>query len=188
MNRREFLVSSAVAGAMAGAAALGQEVKPAADSQPADKDAAADRLKLVTYCGLYCGLCDWHTRLPQRAAALKESLAVAECRPPKAVEQFLQSLASHPANDKHCRSGRCGARCAIKKCAIGKGVTVCAECGEYPCKRIMTLARSESTLVHDGQRLRQIGLDAWIAEQEQRKARGFCYADVRCLPCTVPEE
>ncbi len=49
-------------------------------------------------------------------------------------------------------------------------------------------AESESTLVHDGERLRKIGLDAWIEEQKQRKARGFCYADARCLPCTVPTE
>jgi len=71
---------------------------------------------------------------------------------------------------------------------MGKGVTVCAECSEFPCKRVKTLAKSEPTLVHDGERIRKIGLDAWIEEQEQRKARGFCYADARCLPCTVPTE
>ncbi len=144
-------------------------------------------MKLVSYCGLYCGLCDSHVRLPQRAAALKESLAVAESPVPKPVQQFLQTLA-HPPEDKHCRGGRCGARCAIKKCAIAKGLTCCAECDDFPCQRIQTLASSESTLIHDGLRLRKIGLDAWIDEMEQRKARGFCYADVRCLPCTVPAE
>jgi hypothetical protein len=144
-------------------------------------------MKLVAYCGLYCGLCDSHVRLPQRAAALTESLALAESPVPKPVRTFLQTMV-HPPEGKRCRGGTCGAKCAIKKCAIGKGVTVCAECGEFPCERVKTLAKSESTLVHDGQRLRKIGLDAWIEEQVQRKARGFCYADVRCLPCTVPEE
>lgn len=187
MNRREFLVSSAIAGAVAGTSALGQQNDAPAGTQPANKDALADRRKLVTYCGLYCGLCDWHARLPQRAAALKESLERAEFPAPKPVQQFLQNLCQ-PGEDKRCRGGTCGGKCAIKKCAIGKGVTICAECGEFPCKHVKTLARSEPMLVHDGERIRKIGLDAWIEEQEQRKSRGFCYADVRCLPCTVPEE
>jgi hypothetical protein len=188
MNRREFLLSSAIAGTLAGTAAFGEQTKTAEDTQPAQQDPGVDRRKLVTYCGLYCGLCDWHVRLPQRAKALRESLALAECPPPRSVAQFLHSLASQPTEHKRCRGGTCGAKCAIKKCAMAKGVTVCAECGDFPCKHIQTLARSESTLIHDGERLRKIGMDAWIDEQEQRKARGFCYADVRCLPCTVPEE
>ena len=187
MNRREFLQYSVAAGALAGAPALAEQGSARADTQPAKDDAATDRGKLVAYCGLYCGLCDWHVRLPQRAAALAESIALAEFPPPKPVAQFLKNL-SHPSEDKRCRGGKCGAKCAIKKCAVGKGVTVCAECGEFPCRHIDTLAGSESTLVHDGMRIRKIGLDAWIDEQEQRKARGFCYADVRCLPCTVPQE
>jgi hypothetical protein len=179
---------SVTAGALAGTAAFaGQGGEPAAQTQPTRADAAADRRKLVTYCGLYCGLCGWHVRLPQRAAALAESIALEEFPPPKQVAQFLENL-SHPSEDKRCRGGKCGARCAIKKCAIAKGVTVCADCSEFPCQRIQTLARSEPTLVHDGQRIRKIGLEAWIDEQEQRKARGFCYADCRCLPCTVPQE
>ena len=188
MNRREFIQYSVAAGALAGTAALAEQGGEApADSQPAKADAATDRRKLVAYCGLYCGLCDWHTRLPQRAAALAESIAMAEFPAPKPVGKFLADL-SHPPETKRCRGGNCGPRCAIKKCAIAKGVNVCAECSEFPCERIQTLAKSEPTLVHDGQRIRKIGLDAWIDEQEQRKARGFCYADVRCLPCTVPQE
>ncbi len=187
MNRREFLVSSAIAGALAGTSTFGQEPNGVADTQAANKDTLADRKNLVAYCGLYCGLCDWHVRLPQRATALKESLERAQVPPPRPVQQYLQSL-SHPGEDKRCRGGKCGPKCAIKKCAVQKGVTVCAECAEFPCKLVKTLAKSEPTLVHDGERIRKIGLDAWIEEQEQRKARGFCYADVRCLPCTVPEE
>ena len=60
MNRREFIQYSVVAGAVAGTAAFGQDAEVPADTQPANTDAAADRMKLVTYCGL----CDWHVRLP----------------------------------------------------------------------------------------------------------------------------
>ena len=31
-------------------------------------------LRLVTYCGLYCGLCGQRARIPDRAAALRESM------------------------------------------------------------------------------------------------------------------
>lgn len=32
-------------------------------------------LKLVTYCGLYCGLCGERAMIPQRARALREIMA-----------------------------------------------------------------------------------------------------------------
>ena len=34
-----------------------------------------DELKLVTYCGLYCGLCAQRARIPRQAGVLKESMA-----------------------------------------------------------------------------------------------------------------
>jgi hypothetical protein len=147
-----------------------------------------DNKDLVSYCGLYCDLCDQRVRIPQRAAALKETLRLAEQEGPEPFRKVLAELAKPPGN-KCCRAGTCGnPRCGIRKCARAKGVFACPDCPDFPCKRIETLGRSESTLVHDGRRMKEIGLDAWIAEQEKRKETGFCYADVRCLPCTIPEE
>ena len=34
----------------------------------------ADKLNLVAYCGLYCGLCAEHTRIPRQASNLRESM------------------------------------------------------------------------------------------------------------------
>ncbi len=147
-----------------------------------------DKELMVTYCGLYCRLCDHHARIPPRAKALCEALAMAEYRDNPELLKQLDKLAS-PDAEKCCRSGKCGdPACAIRKCALGKGIFTCPQCTDYPCERVIQLARSEATLLHDGQRIRNIGLAAWIEEQEERRGSGFCYADVRCLPCEIPRE
>ena len=191
MDRREFLkgsVSAATALALSGCAGSLVSSGPGAR---ATQEAHVNQVKgmdFVCYCGLYCGLCEWHARIPQRAAALRESLAKAECRDPQDFLLQLERLSKEDSG-KSCRSGRCGDKaCAIRKCAIRKEVRVCPECVDYPCPRINTLARSEATLIHDGQRMKKIGLEAWLAEQEERRRAGFCYADVRCLPCEIPRE
>ena len=147
-----------------------------------------DKKQLVTYCGMYCGLCSWRTRIPQRASALAETLRMAEAPTPEAFRKVLAGFSA--PGDYNCRAGACGntGRCGIRKCAVAKGVFACPQCADYPCKRIAALGRSEATLVHDGHRMKEIGLEAWIAEQERRREAGFCYDDVRCLPCTVPTE
>ena len=90
-------------------------------------------------------------------------------------------------DDKCCRTEKCGnPSCAIRKCVTEKGIYVCPECQDYPCAKIKVLGRSEPTLVHDGERIKEVGLDAWIVEQEKRKRAGFRYEDVRCSHCEVP--
>ena len=32
------------------------------------------------------------------------------------------------------------------------------------------------------------GLAKWTAQQQERAKAGFCYSDVRCIPCTVPKD
>lgn len=190
MNRRDFLATgvggAACLGAACGRLAAGM---PAADAATAASAPAApaDRKALVGRCGLYCGLCDWRTRIPAAAGALREALARAEFQPSDEVRRFLDQTAR--ADDgRRCRGGKCNPRCAIRKCASRKGVDVCPLCGEYPCDRIRMVARSEPTLLHDGQRIQTLGLDAWIDQQDQRRRAGFCYADIRCLPCQMPQE
>jgi hypothetical protein len=43
-------------------------------------------------------------------------------------------------------------------------------------------------LLADGKRMTEIGPNRWTAEQEVRKATGFCYADIRCQPYEVPDK
>ena len=112
----------------------------------------------------------------------------AEYGAPKEFWESLKQMAELP-DDKCCRTGKCGSpECAIRKCVKARGLTVCPECGEYPCNRVKLFGECEPLLLADGERIRKKGLDAWIKEQEQRRADGFCYADVRCYPYYFPME
>jgi hypothetical protein len=149
----------------------------------------------VTYCGLYCGLCSQNNRIPRRAAALRDSMQK------EAWEQwgkeipgfagfwdFLGRLAA-PDDRPGCRAGTCGAPfCGIRRCARKNGIDVCPFCSQYPCHRIEAVAKGYVTMIADGKRMAEIGLERWIQEQEARKATGFCYVDIRCHPYEVPSE
>lgn len=152
-------------------------------------------LSKVTFCGLYCGLCSQCNRIPAQSRALRETMQKegwhlwGESFPGfREFWAFLGGLVESEAN-AGCREGKCGPPfCGIRKCARAKGVEVCAFCGEYPCHRISGIAKGYVTMLADAERMREKGLDAWIAEQEARRATGFCYCDIRCSPYEIAED
>lgn len=152
-------------------------------------------LKNVSFCGLYCGLCSSCNRLPRQSGELRESMRKDGWEHwGHNVPGFPEfwSFLSHLADSEdapRCRDGKCGAPfCGIRKCAQAKGVDVCPSCGDYPCHRIDGLAKGYGVMPSDAKRMKEIGLEAWIAEQEERRKTGFCYVDIRCHPYTVPED
>ncbi len=152
-------------------------------------------LAQVTYCGLYCGLCSQRGRVPPQARALRDTMRRdgwehwgQEIENFSAFWKFLNGLGESEARCS-CRVGECGPPfCGIRKCAREKKVEVCPDCAEYPCQRIQSLAKGYVNLLADGERMKAIGLAAWIAEQEERRKTGFVYADIRCYPYEVPAE
>ncbi len=154
-----------------------------------------DDLKLVTYCGLYCGLCAERSRIPERARALREVLVGEgfdqwgqELPGFRDFRAFLERMCDPDANCPGCRAGGGPPFCAIRRCARTRGMETCPACPDYPCQRIAALAQGYPTLIADGTRMNRIGIPSWVAEQEQRAGTGFCYADVRCYPYEVPAE
>lgn len=154
-----------------------------------------DKLAHVTYCGLYCGLCSQCYRIPGRAKALRESMEKdgwpfwgKEIPNFNEFWSFLDGIVASEGRGG-CREGKCGPPfCGIRKCAQQKGIDVCPFCDDYPCHRILGLAKGYINLIADGARMKDIGIDAWIAEQEERRKTGFCYADIRCHPYSVPAD
>lgn len=152
-------------------------------------------LELVTYCGLYCGLCAARNRIPQRAASLRDAMRKEGYENwgkelPHFGEfwSFLNDLADSESRCS-CRAVKCGPPfCTIRKCAPNKGIDVCPFCNEYPCSKILGIAKGYVTMLADGQRMKAIGIDAWVQEQEERRKTGFAYADIRVLPYYVPRE
>ncbi|MFA4987522.1 MAG: DUF3795 domain-containing protein [Candidatus Brocadiia bacterium] len=145
-------------------------------------------LTQVSYCGLYCGLCSIRNRIPRQAAELRDSMLKegmdqwGQYIP--GFEGFWKFLNSLPENEQKCscRAGCGNPACEIRGCARAKGVDVCPFCAEYPCQRIKALAKGYFFMMADAARMKEIGLDAWIAEQEERAKTGFAYVDIRCKP------
>jgi len=143
--------------------------------------------RLLAYCGLYCGLCAERSRIPQRAKLLREALgeegwdswhgSVASMR--EAFSVFWEFLDGLVKNDCACRRGGGPPECKIRACAKERGVEACPLCDDYPCGHIERLAEHYVTAIQDGKRLRRIGPEAWLKEQEERARRGFVYADIR---------
>ena len=152
-------------------------------------------IQLVTYCGLYCGLCGERARIPYRAHALREAMTKegyefwgGEIPGFREFWSFLANLCEPDRACPGCRRGGGPPFCAIRKCARERVVDVCGFCDEYPCERVLAIAQGYPTLLADGQRMREIGLERWIEEQEERAGTGFAYVDIRCYPYSVPEE
>ena len=144
-------------------------------------------LRHVAYCGLYCGLCAHRSRIPQQAKQLQKSLHeermdnwyqyVSEMK--NTFPTFWQFLQRRIDLDCTCRTGGGPPDCKIRQCAKQKGIEICTQCKEYPCKLIQNLAEHYPTVIQDGKRLQKIGLEKWVKEQEERVKRGVVYADIR---------
>jgi len=145
-------------------------------------------LTCVTYCGLYCKLCDNLARIPQQASALHTTLQKGgwDALGPHLITDFkefwavLKQLSQIGPHFKGCRGGKCGnPDCNIRKCAQSRKVELCPSCEDYPCKHIRALAKRYPSLIGDGKRRQEVGLDQWIQEQEERCRTDFCYSDIR---------
>jgi hypothetical protein len=158
-------------------------------------EGSMDKLEQVTYCGLYCGLCSQRNRIPQRARALRQFMQKEgwdfwgkEQAYFNEFWSFLSKLADNESQYS-CRTGRCGPPfCGIRKCAREKGIEVCPFCSDYPCNRILGIAKGYPTMLADGKRMKDSGIDAWIQEQEERRKTGFAYVDIRYYPYEVPDK
>jgi hypothetical protein len=78
-----------------------------------------------------------------------------------------------------CRAGGGPLHCQIRACVKGRGLELCSQCADFPCSRIEALGAIYPTLIADNRRLQLVGLEQWLAEQEERARRGVVYADIR---------
>jgi hypothetical protein len=142
-------------------------------------------MDLVTYCGLYCDLCAERIRIPRRATALQAAMAE-EGWPfwgptrPGFTEfwSFLEELGSGEGCPG-CRAGGGYPGCQIRVCARERGLELCSQCPDFPCKHVEALAARYPTLIADNVRMKVVGLEQWLIEQKERARRGVVYADIR---------
>lgn len=154
-----------------------------------------DGLKLISYCGLHCNLCAQRGRIPHQANDLRESMLKEGYefwgKEIPGFNDFWKLLTNLSDPDKSCPGCRQDGGppfCSIRKCAPERKIDLCVFCEEYPCKRVLEIARGYPTLLADGKRIKEIGIEAWVQEQEERAQTGFAYVDIRCHPYEVPKD
>ena len=61
--------------------------------------------------------------------------------------------------------------CEFRPCAEGRGHDYCFECAEFPCQKLQDFAADgyehHRLAVENLKRMRDVGLEAWIAEQPE---------------------
>ena len=152
-----------------------------------------EQINEVAYCGIYCPNCGMRNRLPERAAALLETMKVGQWEEfGPDIEgftpfwKFLNYLTDTSVT-KGCQADNCGnPECGIRLCAKEKDVAACPMCADFPCEMIVSFTKSEPTVLFDGMRMKEIGLEKWVEEQEARRQNGFCYDDLRCGKVVFP--
>ena len=151
-----------------------------------------ERRKLAAPCGLYCGACSTYIarKRGDEAALTAVAKRVAENRgwTIKPEEDLVCAGCLSSQLAIFCR------RCAMRACAFEKGITYCSQCSDFPCQIIIDFnndGRPHHSEVLTNVRCQQeIGIDAWLNEQEKRWRCPDCgcateWYDTKCPQCTA---
>jgi hypothetical protein len=118
-----------------------------------------DNKQLAGKCGVYCGSCPVYRSYKDKdekallstAISTRCTLDLINCDGCGSEQRFVLSK-----------------RCAIRKCAIEKGVDACALCKEYPCDSISLFYDDGIISVKQPElnsaRIKEIGLNRWLEE------------------------
>ncbi len=135
----------------------------------------------LCYCGLYCKMCSMIAITPKHAGTLLESLKEDgwENFGPYVYQGFdkfweiLNALSRTDITTTLCR-GDCGnPDCEIRICARTKHLDVCALCDDYPCDKLQELSGCYPFILQNNDRIKVIGLEKWLLEQEKLVAEGL---------------
>lgn len=136
---------------------------------------------LLSPCGMYCGFCGVYQATRDRDEKLKEKLApFFGCSP----EQVQCGGCLSDKRFFFCAS------CAIRDCATGKGLEGCHQCDEFPCAHVeeFPVKPGRKMILASIPRWRQLGTEAWLAEERLRHTCPACGARfirgaTRCPQC-----
>lgn len=117
---------------------------------------------LAAVCGAYCGACPIYVAWAQQDTPRLQALAQAYHT---TVDRLVCAGCRTPA--AFCFGGDC----EVKACAQHRGVVSCVDCSDYPCNRIRRAQHRSAhmeTMSRDAKRLREIGVVAWLREEDAR--------------------
>ena len=155
----------------------------------------------IAVCGIYCGACPlFQGRIRESATSLLDWLdglnfgdVASFILPPEMNYPAFREILSAIASREQCEGCREQANqlCPIKLCAKSRNMTSCAECDDFtgninaPCKNEEPLEifrlisrRYSGWNLENLKRIREIGLEAFLAEMGKKISEGFSTCDV----------
>lgn len=143
---------------------------------------------IIGRCGLYCGACAIY--LGARGDVDARTYVLEEWRVP---EEAIECSGCHAQTPESA-----GSKCELAPCMDGNGYEYCSECAEYVEGSCGKFEKSEEMCRSIGidlrenlKRLRDVGGEAWLAEQEERWSCPDCISPFfwqaqRCPSCKRP--
>ena len=140
----------------------------------------------LCYCGLYCKMCSLVNGMPQEAKHLYNTMKrdgwefFGKYEYPE-FEVFWKVLDSLQHKDETCVlcQGGCGdPSCEIRKCAKEKKSGLCAYCDTFPCEKPESFAKDYPFILDNNRRIREIGIETWLLEQDKLVAEGVTNASL----------
>jgi len=144
----------------------------------------------VNYCGSYCGECALSpefTALRNAAIILDEIIVthglqswVPDAWLPEAENkfdfaEFRKGLAffSNPESffvcKITCKEGGGHPECIMRKCCQARGLDVCFDCDDFPCKKV----EWNPGMIERGEEYKKLGKDEWLRQQEKEAKQGY---------------
>jgi hypothetical protein len=142
----------------------------------------SDELKLVSYCGVYCGACAPCSGRWRKAA--KELLNLMKAYPPMPwegkvpfkYEEFkkgLNWLYKKRWVCPGCRAGGGRPYCEIRRCVQGKKINFCYECNDFPCQKLFDIQVEHPDNIENIKKMMKIGVKNWLLEQKRKTEEGY---------------
>jgi len=136
--------------------------------------------QLAAVCGLYCGACRIYRAWQDNNQELLEE-----------IRQNMSSRGTtYNLEDLRC-DGCLGVgnltpycrECPIRLCPDNRpGITRCSDCPDFPCSRITDFnndgMRHHAEVLANLRRLQEIGLEAWLEQEDKRWRCPQCQAEV----------
>ncbi len=150
--------------------------------------------KLVGYCGIYCGSCGMfrgriYSKIAQefleiiKAAGYPDELTINpnSDKPDFNFTEFRKGLEylsqenSGAYCQEPCKLGG-GVNCEFRLCVKEKGLEICYECDDFPCKYYSKTFKNSSEKQKDYERFKRLGLNRWIRFHKERAEKGYSNA------------
>jgi hypothetical protein len=148
---------------------------------------------LAAVCGLYCGACSlYRARRDDNPQRLEEILrAMTERWNVEEDEIECDGCLGGGRLTPYCRD------CRMRLCAEEKqDVTRCSDCSDFPCSMITDFnndgMRHHAEVLENLRRMREIGVEKWIAAEEERWSCPGCGIQVdwyarTCFKCDATQ-